>query len=151
MWKMTDSVRFYLRFPVFYEASDFSFGWENIFFLRRFSGFSPQEVEEFEAGRDENVLKTSIFLLIDGEWDAKNECRFVGRTCRRLTHGSTPCGRNLPRSYRLQVCGSERDTMCFASGAWESLRNRHVGFGVEIRESWVRLCGGKEMVTRRFV
>ena len=43
----------------------------------------------------------------------KTKCRFVGRTCRRLTHGSTPCGRNLPRSYRLQVCGGERDTDVF--------------------------------------
>ena len=67
--------------------------------------------------RDKNVLKTPIFLLIDGEWDTKNECHFVSRTCRRLTHGSTPCGRNLPGPYRLQVCGSKRDAMCFASGA----------------------------------
>ena len=82
---MTDSVRVYLQFPVFYEEENFSFGGENIFFLRRFSGFSPQEVEEFEAGRDENVLKTSIFLLIDGFRMTKTKCRFVGKIFRKLT------------------------------------------------------------------
>jgi len=144
-------VCIFLPFSDFYEEENFSFGWENIFFIRRNSDFSPHEAGRLGAERDKNVLKTPIFLLIDGEWDTKNECHFVGRTCRRLTHGSTPCGRNLPGPYRLQVCGSERDTMCFASGAWESRRVCCAGVGAEIRESRVRLCGDKEMVTWKFV
>ena len=144
-------MRIFLPFSDFYEEENFSFGWENIFFICRNSDFSPHEAERLGAKRDKNVLKTPISLLIDGEWDTKNECHFVGRTCRRLTHGSTLCGRNLPGPYRLQVCGSERDTMCFASGAWESRRVCRAGFGVEIRESRVRLCGDKEMVAWKFV
>ena len=58
---------------------------KTFFFLRRFSGFSPQEVEEFEAGRDENVLKAPIFLLIDGFRMTKTKCRFVGKIFRKLT------------------------------------------------------------------
>ena len=133
------------------QPNDFSSGWKNIFFLRRNPDFSPHEAGRLGAKRDKNVLKTPIFLLIDGFQVTKVVCHFVSRTCRRLTHGSTPCGRNLPGPYRLQVCGSKRDAMCFASGAWESLRFRRAGFGVEIRESRVRLCGDKEMVTWKFI
>ena len=133
----------FLPFSDFYEEEKFFIRLRKHFFSPQNPDFSPHEAGRLGAKRDKNVLKTPIFLLIDGEWDTKNECHFVGRTCRRLTHGSTSCGRNLPGSYRLQVCGSERDAMCFASGAWESRRFRRAGFGAEIRESRVRLCGTK--------
>ena len=125
-----------MKKKIFHSAEKtFFFSAEILIFLR-------MKRDVWEPNGIKNVLKTPIFLLIDGEWDTKNECHFVGRTCRRLTHGSTSCGRNLPGRTDCR-CAEAKGMQCVLRPARENRAGFAApGFGAEIRESRVRLWWG---------
>lgn len=74
-------------------------------------------MEEFEAGRDENVLKTLVFHLIGGFRAAKTVCHFVGKPCVGLARDATVCGRIVPWGCKMYAPEVDGKSKCFASVA----------------------------------